>query len=101
MASKFNIQLRMRVKSFKKIKVEIEKLGTWYVFPVPENPGGIPDQAMPIPAISGILEISGTEKDKSKFPPMKKVSPDDIRKMVAFGAKIYTGEKDEKNGPGK
>ena len=96
MAGKFKVKLKMPVKSLKKIKFEMERLGTWYVFPVQQNPGGIPDQAMPIPA------IPGGETDKP-FPPMKKLSREDIQKMVAFGAKIYTGEpaKGEKDGPGK
>ncbi len=106
MDGKFKVKLKMPVRSLKKLKMELKRLGTKVIvdaiimtllgtLPVLQNPG-IPGQAMPIPV------IPGGEMDKP-FPPMKKVSHDDIRKMVAFGAKIYAGETGEgqKNGPEK
>ena len=80
MAGKFKLKIKMQLRSLKKIKVELKRLGA---LPVLQNPG-IQDQAMPIPV------ISGGETDKP-FPPMKKCTHDDIRKMVSFGKKIRVG----------
>ena len=98
MTGKFKLRLKMPLRSLKKIKVELKRLET---LPVPQNPG-ILDQAMPIPVPVQIPINSGGETDMP-FPPMREFSPDDIRKMVKFGAKIYAGEPAEgrKSGPGK
>ena len=86
MAGKFKLKIKMQLRSLKKIKVELKRLGA---LPVLQNPG-IQDQAMPIPV------ISGGEK-------MTKYTRDDIRKLVSSGARIYVGEPAEgqKSGPGK
>ena len=86
MAGKFKLKIKMQLRSLKKIKVELKRLGA---LPVLQNPG-IQDQAMPIPV------ISGGEK-------MTKYTLDDIRKLVSSGARIHVGEPEDgqKSGPGK
>ena len=87
MGEKFKFKIKMPKIAMKKIKVELKRLET---LPVPQNPGipPIPVQAMQIPV------VSGGDREYSR---------DDIRKMAANGANIYTGEPEggPKNGHGK